>query len=235
MSDRDDWEFAPSQGNESETYGPMIMCVEEYLAPPHKQVFLSDLVRQPHKYVHEVMKYDWQWLKPHWDKDKDYDTEEEMQRNKWSDFEDFLTQIRAVIGNDARLDACEACGYKVKKRKWRNSFHITANGAGAFRCGADMIRVGLIPDGFDKQPYGEVGSRRSMRMPGQSALGENRPLKFIVKRKDNGKWDSIDIWGCKPESRRVIMEKMLIQVSEGEQILEVVKTTLEEKNKNVNK
>ncbi len=59
--------------DEEKDYGPSIVCVEGH-APPHHRVMLSQLVRNRHKYVHEVFGYEGQWLKPYYDYESYWDS-----------------------------------------------------------------------------------------------------------------------------------------------------------------
>jgi len=182
--------------------------------------------------VHEVFGLDDQWLRPYADYETYWGTEAEMLANKWSEWEKCLAKLREVWGETAQISGCEACGYKQKKGKWITSFHCTANAIGAYRCGADIARAGLVPkgEGFDTQPYGEVGSRRNLRMVGQTNSWEpNRSFRYILKKSD-GNWGSVDIWNVDAEARKKILILMLVQFSFGEDKIEVEQV----RNQNVN-
>lgn len=209
------------------SYGPYIYCVEDHKRPPTQGVLLSDLVRESHIYVHEVFGLDDQWLKPYYDYESYYETEEEMLRNKSTEWAKCISLLRTVWPITIPINGCEACGYKREKGKYIISFHFVVSNAGAYRCGADMLRAGLLPDtlvkaGFDKQPYGEVGSRRCMRMIGMSKSGEDRPLRFVVNKPD-GSPQGLDIWTLSPEHRLLVTKVMLVQFAEGEKHIEVEK------------
>ena len=74
---------------------------------------------------------------------------------------------------------------------------MCSSGVGAYRCGKDMVRAGIVPEGFDMSVYKEEG------MAGMSKAGEDRPFKFIA-RLESG-WGSADIWKVDAGTRRKIM------------------------------
>jgi len=135
-----------------------------------------------------------------------------MESKKWPLWQLCLKNIRRRVGELATIRGFEACGYKADKKLWVVSFHYTVEGAGAFECGMDIMRAGMVPDeeGFDQSPYREAGSRQTMRMPGMSKTGENRPFKFI--NGTEGQWRSIDIWSLTENQRSAILTVGLAQI-----------------------
>lgn len=201
-----------SKCDENGKYGPPIFCIEDHKRPPTKMVLFSDLVKGGHEYVHEVFGVPGQWLRPYGDFEMYFDTEAEMESKKWPLWQLCLKNIRRRVGELATIRGFEACGYKADKKLWVVSFHYTVEGAGAFECGMDIMRAGMVPDeeGFDQSPYREAGSRQTMRMPGMSKTGENRPFKFI--NGTEGQWRSIDIWSLPENQRSAILTVGLAQI-----------------------
>jgi len=205
-------EIVESKCAENEKYGPLIMCIEDHKRPPTKMVLLCDLVKGGHEFVHEVFGSFNEWLRPYGDFEMYFNTEAEMEAKKWPLWELCLKNIRRRVGDLATIRGFEACGYKADKKKWVVSFHYTIQGVGAFECGMDIMRAGYVPneEGFDQSPYREPGARQTMRMPGMSKTGENRPFKFIGGVE--GQWVSIDIWKLPEHQRRAILTVGLAQM-----------------------
>lgn len=202
-----------------DAYGPWIMCIEDHMRPPTKCVLLSELVRGKHKYAYEVLGHGGEtWLIPFFDWEEYRDSEEEMVNDKWHVWEKCIARIRKKFGENVNIIGLDACG--KKDTSYIISFHVFVRGAGAYKCGKDMIRANIIPEGFDQSIYKEEGSRQLFRMVGMSKAGENRPFRYIVNTVGGG-WDSVDVWGLEIEQRKKVIMASLIQYSEGESHVEV--------------
>ncbi len=204
--------------SELKSYGPWIMCIEDHIRPPTKNVMLSELVKGKHKYAYEVLGSEEKWLIPFFDWEEYRDCEESVARDKWRVWEKCISRIKEKFGENVNIIGLDACGKKGVSHII--SFHAFVRGAGAYKCGKDMMRAGIVPEGFDQSVYKELGSRQLFRMAGMSKAGENRPFRYVVNR-DEGGWDSVDVWELEPEQRKKVLMSTLIQYSEGEKHIEV--------------
>ncbi len=203
---------------ESGSYGPWILCIEDHMRPPTKSVLLSELVRGKHKYAYEVLGDDEKWLIPFFDWEEYRDCEELVTRDKWRVWEKCIARIKEKFGDNCNIVGLDACGKKGVSHII--SFHAFVRGAGAYKCGKDMMRAGIVPDGFDQSVYKGPGSRQLFRMAGMSKAGEDRPFRYVVNRGGGG-WDSVDVWELEPEQRKKVIMSTLVQYSEGEEHIEV--------------
>lgn len=115
MSDVNHFEVVPWDIIDAQSYGPLVMCVESHQRPPTKGVMLSEFVKGGHDFAHEVFGLRDQWLKPYCDYESYWETKEEMEKNKWAEYEACLEKYKAVFSKDVLIQGCESCGFKADK------------------------------------------------------------------------------------------------------------------------
>src|SRR5690606_27646672 len=101
------------------------------------------------------------------------DSPAEVERDKWAEWEECVQRLKTKFGDQVQIVGLDACGTKIDKGKisYIISFHAIVRGAGAYRSGKDMVRAGVIPEGFDMTVYKEENSRQLFRMVGMSKAG----------------------------------------------------------------
>ncbi len=203
--------------DENSDYGPLIMCVEDHMRPPTQGVMLSQLVRGKHKYAYEVLGVSGRRLFPFFDWETYRDSPEALARDKWAEWEICIQKLKAQFGENVKIVGLDACGKKGDR--YIISFHAFVHGVGAYRCGKDMLRAGIVPQGFDTSVYKEEDSRQLFRMAGMSKAGEDRPFRYITKHE--GEWKSADIWKMDEQARRLVMLSTLAQCSMSEHHVDV--------------
>lgn len=155
----------------------------------------------------------------------DYDdkvTLEDFARVNKEAFETNLKVLREMWGEKATIIVLTSSGMK-KSDKYTGpviSYRYIIRGVGKFPCGAQMKAAGKIPQGvqWDRSIYGNVGSRKLMRVWGASKEGEDRPMKMWIG--DNFKTLK-EIYTADPDLATTLFRTTLAQYVRGEPEIEV--------------
>lgn len=118
-------------------------------------------------------------VKPYYDWDNKYDSEEEQINDKERKREISLGRVRDRFPQGT-IYGFESCGDKLVEikgiwiTKWVNSFHYVVDGVGCYESGSEVPRI----DGFDNSVYKGVGKQQKFRLPYcVKDRGDNRIFK----------------------------------------------------------
>jgi len=172
--------------------------LEDIFYPINTQIDLTGDTEYKYEY-HEYLDgkvvpyYDFEF--EHTDVDSTFDAGDMT----WNDFITCQDAVKDVWGTDrTRFIWQSACGWKVKGKHWKSSFHCLVRGAGYVNSVSDIPMTALAkkgPDGKhlgqDPQPY-NGRNRQLMRAFASTKEDGSRPLKYFVPNMEALTFDEID-------------------------------------------
>ena len=147
---------------------------------------------------------------PHYDFEREYDTEAERLANYKTDLDGAISSLS--VYENCKIIEFTACGYDNTKNKYKNSFHFRIRGFGYYKSANQIPKI----DGFDSAVYNS-GSQL-FRLPYCSKEGQNRPLK----RFNSKTGDVIELSDITEK-----YEDYLVQNVEGHQLIECDTTKID--------
>ena len=127
-----------------------------------------------------------------------------------------------IWGPHAEIYSFTSTGHKVSETYTGSfvSFRHLVRKVGKFRCGADIKRLGKVPEMFDQSIYQEEGKRQLLRVWGGSKEGEDRPMLYMHRdgSKKLGEMNATD-----PALTTIMFQNCLAQYTGNEPLIEVVR------------